>query len=500
MDCIIGLDIGTSSTKAIAFGSTGEIIAEHKISYPILNPKSDYFEQDPEEIFQAVIESIAFVSNTLKANKQYTLSGIGISCAMHSLIAVGEKGNPLTNCIIWADSRSKGFATQIKNSTEGHDIYMKTGTPIHPMSPLCKLAWMRENMKEIFDASYKFISIKEYVCYKLFKTYMVDYSIASATGLFNIHSLEWYLPALKVAGISSQQLSEPVPITTVLSNLDIVFADLMGLKGSIPFVIGGSDGCLANLGVNAIKPGDAAVTIGTSGAIRVMTNKPNTDTKARIFSYLLTEDKFVLGGAVNNGGVILRWFKENFADEEVSDALKDGTDVYDALIKKAATIPPGSDGLVFLPYLMGERAPHWNTNVKGVFFGMQLLHTKAHFIRAVLEGIIFGIYSVGKVLEETTGDINVIFANGGFAKSSDWVQMLADVFNKKVLIAESYESAALGAAIVAFKALGIIDRFEDIGRLVPIVDELTPNLINHHVYMKNFALFERLYEKLKDEF
>ena len=501
MEYVIGLDIGTTSTKAIAFDVKGKIIAENQIGYPILNPEPFHFEQDCGVILQAVIDAIAYITNTIAANKpQFKLSGVSFSSAMHSLIAVDKKGVPLTNCIIWADTRSRDYADQIKNSAEGHDIYMQTGTPIHPMSPLCKLVWMKNHLQEVFFKAHKFISIKEYVFYRFFKKYVVDFSIASATGLFNIHTLKWHTPALELAGISREKLSIPVHATYLMIGVQQRFADLMGIEITTPFIVGASDGCLANLGSSAIKPGDAAVTIGTSGAIRVIADQPKSDPKERIFSYILTVDQYVLGGPVNNGGVILRWFRDNFAGLEVQEALKQGIDPYDILTKEASLVEAGAEGLLFLPYLLGERAPHWNANAKGTFFGIQMQHTQAHFVRALLEGIIFGIYSVGKALEETTGEIKTIYVNGGFVRSSLWVQILCDVFNKKVIVTESFESSALGAAVVGMKALGFIASIEEVDKMVPTLEIYTPNAPNHHVYMKSFAVFERLYEKLKDEF
>lgn len=501
MEYVIGLDIGTTSTKAIAFDTYGKIIAETQIGYPILNPQPFYFEQDCEVIFQAVVQSIAFITkNVPLKNIEYHLAGISFSSAMHSLIAVSKKGTPLTNCIIWADTRSKDYADQIKNSDAGHEIYMQTGTPIHPMSPLCKLVWMKNHLKEVYETAFKFISIKEYVLFRFFKKYVVDYPIASATGLFNIHTFKWHLPSLELAGITAGKLSVPVPTSFPVMGVDPGYASLMGVKATTPFIVGGSDGCLANLGSNAIKAGDACVTIGTSGAIRVTADHPRSDPKERIFSYILTQQKFVLGGPVNNGGVIFRWFRDNFAEQEVKEGLLKNIDPYSILTEQASGVKPGSDGLVFLPYLLGERAPHWNANAKGAYFGIQMQHTKAHFTRALMEGIVFGIYSVGKALEETTGDINTLYVNGGFVRSSTWVQILCDVFNKRVVVTESFESSAFGAAVIGMKAFGFIDSIEEVGKMVPVVDTFIPNLENHEVYMNNFAVFERLYEKLKDEF
>ncbi len=501
MEYVIGLDIGTTSTKAIAFDTFGKIIAENQIGYPILNPQPSHFEQDCEVIFQAVLQSIAYITRNVPViDAAYHLAGVSFSSAMHSLIAVNKKGTPLTDCIIWADTRSKNYADQIKNSVQGHDIYMQTGTPIHPMSPLCKLVWMKNHLKDVYESAFKFISIKEYVLFRFFKKYVVDYSIASATGLFNIHTFKWHKPSLDLAGITAGKLSVPVPATFPMMGVDASYARLMGVEITTPFIVGASDGCLANLGSNAIKAGDACITIGTSGAIRVMADEPKSDPKERIFSYILTQQKFVLGGPVNNGGVILRWFRDTFAQLEVKEAFEKDVDVYSILTHKATTVPAGAEGLIFLPYLLGERAPHWNASAKGTFFGIQMQHTQAHFVRALLEGIIYGIYSVGKALEETTGEIKTIYVNGGFVRSPLWVQILCDVFNKKVVVTESFESSALGAAVVGMKALGFIAGIEEVEKMVPMVETYMPDEVNHNAYMKSFAAFERLYEKLKDEF
>lgn len=496
MDYIIGIDIGTSGTKAVAFHIHGNVIAEYRIGYPLLNPQPGYFEQEPDVLFSAVLQAISEVVQRVNGMSDGArLSAIGFSSAMHGLIVMDERDRPLTNCITWADTRSELFAARLKATAEGLDIYSKTGTPIHPMSPMSKLGWLRAHLPAVFAAAKKFISIKEYIFFKLFGHYLVDESIASATGLFDIHTMTWYPPALNVVGISPLQLSEPVPITHVCLGLEKQAASAMHIPVDTPFIIGGSDGCLANLGAYAVVPGDAAVTIGTSGAIRMLSDLPRTDPKARTFSYVLTEKLFVLGGAVNNGGMVLRWYRENFGPAEINE-----DQAYRVLAEEASTAAPGAAGLIFLPYLAGERAPHWNAKAKGLFFGIQMHHQKAHFARAIFEGVIYGIYSVGKVLEEIAGPINVIHANGGFARSPFWIQLLADVFNKQVLVRENVEGAAKGAYFVALKAMDKIACFEDAPGKASAVKSYTPDVQKHRIYMENFGLFERLYDKIKDEF
>ncbi|MDX3915200.1 MAG: gluconokinase [Pseudosphingobacterium sp.] len=497
MEYIIAVDIGTTSTKALAFNLQGQVITEHRMSYPVISPLPTYSEQDPEVLFEAVINCIAAVRQVMNGNQAATaLRGISFSSAMHGLMAVDSAGRPLTNCIIWADTRSEAFATQLKGTSLGHDIYLKTGTPIHPMSPLCKLGWMKENQVDIFKAAYKFISIKEYVFFKLFGTYIVDVSIASATGLLETAKQQWYNPALSLLDLSAERLSSLVPITHISRGLNAHYADFMRLPIDTPFIVGGSDGCLANIGAQAMDAVVASVTIGTSGAIRVVSDKPARDEKERIFSYVISPETYVLGGAVNNGANILQWYQEGFVSSN-GQALEETIPL---LTQQAAAISPGSNGLVFLPYLTGERAPHWDANAKGVFFGVQKHHKQAHFIRAMMEGVLFGLYSVARALEEASGSFRCIFVSGGFARSSDWVQMLADIFNKQVFVRKTIESSAMGATIVGMNALQLIDGFSIYNDQDVTISSFLPKQADHEAYMNNFKIFERLYIKLKDEF
>jgi len=502
---IIGLDIGTSSAKAVAFDLNGTVLSHHSISYPILNPSEGFYEQDPDVMYYACIESIAHVMIDLQQSpgEKRQLLCISVSSAMHGLIAVDKAGMPLTNCMIWADRRSEDIAVDLQESEAGRLLYQQTGTPIHPMSLLCKIMWMKSNDQNIFAQSHKFIGIKELFLFRLFGVYVVDHSIASATGLFDIHHLRWSDLALRLADISEKQLSIPTPVDYVLRAPSREIASLMRIPEDTPFVIGGSDGCLANLGVGAIRPGVASVTVGTSGAIRVASLQPNNEHKQRLFTYLLRSSEYIIGGAVNNGGVLRNWFRDNFLQEYGEAELDEDASTW--LNDIVASVAPGSEGLIFLPYLTGERAPHWNANAKGVYFGIQLHHNRAHFARAMMEGMLFAIYSVGIALEENTGPIHTIFASGGLARSSIWVQMLADIFNKPVLVKNTVESSAWGAALIGMEALGIHSvvppgQEKTVEGEDDIEHDYKPNAENHAVYVRNFRKFERLYQKLEGEF
>lgn len=495
---MLGVDIGTTSTKAVLFTEKGEVIQTENIGYPLYTPNISTAEQDPEEIFQAVLKA---VSNITKNNPQKNIAFVSFSSAMHSVIAIDSDDQPLTACITWADNRSEAWTHKIKTELNGHEVYKRTGTPLHPMSPLSKMAWITHDRPEIASKAKKYIGIKEYVFNKLFNKYVVDYSLASAMGMMNLQTLDWDEEALSIAGVTRDQLSQLVPTTQVFTDLHPDFAAQMGLDAKTPFVIGASDGVLSNLGVNAIRKGEIAVTIGTSGAIRTIIEKPQTDEKGRIFCYALTENHWVIGGPVNNGGMILRWIRDEFASSEIETAKRLGIDPYEVLTKIAERVRPGADGLLFHPYLAGERAPLWNPDVRGSFFGLTLSHKKEHMIRAALEGVIYNLYTVFLALMECMeGPVTRIQATGGFARSNVWRQMMSDIFESELVVPESYESSCLGACILGLLATGKIDSFEIASEMIGSTYKHTPNEEAVNEYRHLLPIFINLSRVLENEY
>jgi gluconokinase len=496
---VIGIDIGTGSTKAVLFTPQGQAVCRHTVPYTLHRPTPATAEQDPIEIFSAVITTVKKVM-TKSQIEPTQLVCLSFSAAMHSLIAVDGDGNLLSQSITWADNRSAKWAGYIKQHQQGHEIYLRTGTPIHPMSPLVKLVWLRNEHPELFERTAKFISIKEYIFYRFFQQYIVDYSIASATGLLNLQQLDWDKQALELAGITKAQLSELVPTTHPLKPIQPDLAQEMGISPDTPTVIGANDGVLSNLGVGAISPEIVAVTVGTSGAVRTMVDQPITDPQERLFCYILTEKQWTVGGAVNNGGIALRWVRDQLTDTEVRAAHRLGKDPYELITMLAETVPPGAEGLLFHPYLLGERSPLWDANARGSFFGLNLNHSKAHLVRAVLEGIVFNLCLVLQALEQFVGQTQRIQATGGFARSPLWRQMMADVFEREVSVPQQYESSCLGAAVLGLYALQEISSLN-------IVSEMTGQIHLHHpipanveTYKKILPVYSRLLQTFQSEY
>jgi gluconokinase len=478
---IIGVDIGTGSTKVIAADAAGSVYANYQQSYVNFQPQPLHSEQDPIILLQAVKTGIASVV----AQMGSAPLAITFSAAMHGLIAMDAKGKLLTPLITWADNRSGEIAAALKDTPAGDVLYHQTGTPIHAMSPLCKIIWLREQQPETFIQTAKFIGIKSYIFFHLLQRYVTDHSMASATGLMDIHTLTWSKEALQIAGIRLEQLPELVSTRQVLTGLVPALAQEMGIPADTPLIAGGSDGCLAQLGSAAMDAGHATLTIGTSGAVRMAVDQPVTDQQKRLFTYVLTENQFITGGATNNGGAVIQWFVVHFLQQPASAVA--------ACIAQALALPPGGDGLLCLPYLFGERAPVWDSGAQGMFTGIQPGHTAMHFLRAILEGVCFNLLSIAEALETTVRPIHTVAVSGGFTASPGWIQLLADIFQRRVTLQQESDASAMGAVILALQALEIPyhTAAQDV-QAVYIPDEKVGI-----IYQENYVRFKTLYARYK---
>jgi gluconokinase len=466
---VLTIDIGTTSAKVLIVSDAGKVVASAQEFYETTFPQPGFAVQDPQVVTNGIVTIIK------KAKDQFNgkLEAIGVSSAMHSLMAIDEKGTPLTPLILWSDMRSTEQARRLQRSDAGKSIYEATGTPIHPSSPLCKLMWMREHEPDLIRKAWKFISIKEYLFLVLCGKFHVDHSVASSSGMFDVHKLNWSEEALSIAGIQADKLSACVSAYDTSLKLTKGMANTLGLDVTTPIVPGASDGCLAHLGSNAMEKGRISVTIGTSGAVRMASNKYAPDPRRRIFNYRLDEETFISGGATNNGTVLINWFCNNFYSGKTTDIV--------GFAKTATTVQAGSGGLVFLPYVFGERAPHYNPDLRGVFLGLAQHHTQAHLMRALLEGICLEIRSIVESVEQSIDVVTEVLASGGFVRSPLWLQIMADALQKQITVHDVNDASSLGAAMIAFRSLGQQVRFEGSGKkmifepdtkLAPLYDDL----------------------------
>ncbi len=491
MKWVIGVDMGTTNIKVIAGDDRGRVVFRNEAPCDTLQTLPERSEQDPEVVLQVVNNLLKEAFAHIPASR---IAAVSFSAAMHSLIALDEKGDHLTNAILWGDSRSYYEERELKEAGIAEKLYRETGVPLHPSLPLCKIVWLRKHQPQVFQRTAKFVSLKEYVFYKLFGVYVVDHAIAGATGMLNIHTLHWSSLALATAGIGAHQLSAIVPATHMETTVPEASRHLLGLSQNIPFVVGASDGCLANIGTGVTDNTKAALTIGTSGAVRTTLHAPRINDAPTLFCYVLTPDIYIKGGAVNNGAFVLQWLIKDLLKLPLSE------EVYTMLLSEAAATPAGAEGLIFLPYLKGERAPVWNARAKGVFFGLNSLHGRAHLVRAVMEGVGYALYDVFGEMTAGGDQIQEIYVSGGFIKSTLWVQMIADIFNKTVVVTDAADASALGAVYLGWLATGVYETMAGL----PLPDE--GNLLYHPhseyslVYRKRFSKYRSLYRALENEF
>lgn len=484
---IIGVDIGTGSAKAVALDDSGNILASSQVHYSMLDMPAGFSEQNPETIWDAFVKCLKEIINIL----QRVPLAVSLSSCMHSLIVTDKNNLPITNLISWADTRSEKIAYEIRESENAETIYRETGTPIHSMSPLCKIIWLRTQAPEIFAKANKFISIKEFIWYRLFNAYQVDQSIASATGLFNIEKYEWNYNSLQLCGIATGHLSEIVTTDFIRNDLNTTIAGVLDIPPNTQFCIGASDGCLANLGSFAMREGIAAITIGTSGAVRIANATPVNNFGAMIFNYVLDTKTFICGGPVNNGGNVFDWMMKSFLQISNPDKKE-----YNDFFTQVDEIPSGSKGLLFLPYLYGERAPIWDEKSCGIFFGIKSYHNQSYFLRAALEGLCYVLKNILQIIEQSTEPIKQLNVSGGFIHSETWVQILADVTGKKICLVQTEDASAIGAGLLCMKAINIIGNYSSLQPSNNATIEPIEN--NHKAHEKYFPVFKDLYLNLKE--
>ncbi|WP_460797526.1 gluconokinase [Microbacterium sp. GXF0217] len=487
-DIVIGVDMGTTATKAVAYTVDGEQVATASQGYPLEEPHPGHAVQDPELILGAVHQTVREVVAEIGTAR---IAGLSFSAAMHSLMALDAQLEPITQVLTWADTRASVQAERIRASASGLELHRRTGTPVHPMSPLPKLVWFREQEPRIRQEAAIWANAKDWVLLRLCGALVTDHSLGSSSGLMDIHRLAWDEEALSLAGIRAEQLPELVPTTTVLDGLTEEASSAMGLPMSTPVVVGAGDGPLANLGVGAVRPGVAACSIGTSGALRVAVDRPVVDPRGGVFCYALTEDRWVIGGAINNGGVTLDWVRQEIADD---------TTPIEELLDRAGEVPVGSGGLLMLPYLLSERAPHWSSIASGAYIGLTRAHTRDHLVRAAVEGVSLQLALVLQSMRAAGLEVDEIRATGGVIKHPLWQQTIADAFGAPIGLLAGQEGSGFGAALLGMQALGLIESIEVAAQLQPVERVVKPRPAESAVYRSLLPVFDEIYDALLPTF
>ncbi len=392
-----------------------------------------------------------------------------------------ERGELLSSLLTWMDRRSAAIADRWREDGTALRLYRETGAPTHPMLPVCKLRYLSENEPELFARTHRFVGMKELLMARWTGEWMVDHGIASATGLFDLRKRAWSEDALACAGVTAERLSEPVSTTVALRAFRPAIAHGLGIDAHCAIVPASSDGALANLGVGAVSADHLALTIGTSGAVRTVTAQPRFDDQGRTFAYAFDDTHTLVGGPTSSAGAVLNWILALLLPE-VPEKQR-----FDEAIALAQGLAPGANGLTALPFLSGERAPYWESRLRGSFIGLDLSHDRRHLIRALFEGVVYALYSVYEVLRENIAEPERIVLTGGVTKAPFIRQLVADVFGVPAAQSTQSEASAFGAAMMAALGVGALASLDDVASRVGTRDETLPDPARHAAYAEIYG-------------
>lgn len=494
----LGIDLGTSSVRAVLFDPMGNPIHAEQRETPLITETAAMAELDPDLIFEQLIEVVRH-SMQYARESHHQIRAIGWSTQLHSLMAVDQNGRPLTRLMTWADSQANEQADEINRRYDLDRLYAITGCRAqHPLYPLSKILWLRETRPEIFAKASRFISIKTYLIERLCGESLIDITDASATACFNIREFRWDPYILKeILGLEPDHFARPIACEAILPPVKPEMRMRLGLEPETVIVAGTGDGIAANLGCGIFDNSAMTSTIGTSGALRTTVRQPLLDPDQRTWCYCLSDRLWVAGGAINNGGIVLRWLRDQFMETFKADAAaSDLSSVYAQFDRYAAQLPAGSDGLIFLPLLTGERSPNWNSRTRGVLYGLDIRHSRAHIVRAAMEGILYQMYSVYQALASISESSIQIRANGGYARSEIWLQMQADLFGQPIAVSTVSEASALGAAYLAMLADGSVSHMGQPLPAMAVHKIYQPDSAQTALYQSGFQQYQDIYRRL----
>jgi gluconokinase len=496
-DVVLGVDLGTTHAKAAAFDASGAARGSAQREVPLASGTPGRAEQDPDALLAALEEAVREVLGGLSGQR---VRAVACSTAMHSLLALDYGDRPLTRALTWADNRAAAQARELGALPGAGELARRTGTPISAMSPLAKLRWFRDEDPDAANRAARWVSMKDYLLLRLCGARAIDHSVASAMGLLDLDRLDWDDEALDLAGLRRDQLSTLVPTTAVVGGLGGEAAGRLGLEAGLPVVAGAADGCLENLGAGAVDPGVAAVTIGTSGAVRTMVDRPQGDPTNRLFCYALTPQRWVVGGPISNGGLVLRWARDRLFAELADQAEAEGRTPEERFGELAAAVPAGAGGLVCLPALVGERAPVWDPDLRGVLLGLTTDHGREHVLRALLEGVAYQLATVVEALQDNGHQLTTIHATGGFTASPQWLGIVAGVLDRPLAVPTAAGGATFGAAMLGLQALELADAVELARGAADPHHLVRPDPADRAAYRRTLDVFRDLGARLRPQF
>jgi len=498
MGYLIGMDVGTTGTKALLIDETGAVRASATQEYPMYTPRPQWAEQDPHDWWQAAVNALRRLLDESGVEGSQ-VEAIGLTGQMHGMVLLDAAGEVLRPCIMWNDQRTAAQCTWIMD-TIGRDRFLDlTLNPALPGFTAPKIIWTREHEPEVYARAAHVLLPKDYIRFRLTGEYATEMSDASGTVLLDVTHRRWSSEVLAALDIPPTWLPPVVESPTITGVVTSEVAQLTGLKAGTPVVGGGGDQAASGVGTGIVEPGLVSVTMGTSGVVFAYTDRPSRDPEGRLhtFCHAVPGKWHVMGVTLSAGGSF-RWFRDTLGLEERNVARLSGVDTYEILTAQAAQAPAGCEGLLFLPYLTGERTPYPDPNARGSFVGLTLRHDKRHLVRAVLEGVAYSLRDCLELFRSLAIPTNQVRAVGGGARSLVWRQIIADVFGTELVTINVTDSTAFGAALLAGVGAGLFASVpEACAQTIRIVDRVEPDATHQSVYNEYYPVYRSLYRALK---
>ncbi len=497
---LLGIDIGTSGCKALLITPDGAVKASSTVEYPLFTPHPLWSEQNPDDWWKGTVQAVRNVLAGPGVHARDVI-GIGLTGQMHGLVTLDAHGDVIRPCILWNDQRTMGQCLSITRDVGERRLLELTGNAVLTGFTAPKILWVRENESEAYARIRKVLLPKDYVRFRLTGEYYSEVSDASGTSLFDVGRRRWSGEMLKALSVPRAWLPEVTESIVPSSKISKQASDLTGLPEGIPVVGGGGDQAAQAVGMGIVSEGSVSVTIGTSGVVFAASSSYRHDPEAKLHSFChAVPQTWHLMGVMLSAGGSFRWYRDALCAEERKQAESEGRDPYDLLTEAAATVPAGSEGLLFLPYLSGERTPYPDPHARGVFSGLSLRHTKPYLTRAVIEGITFGLRDSLGLIRGLGVSVDRVRASGGGTRSALWRQILADMLHADVLLVNVTEGAAYGAALLAGVGAGVYPTVQEACERTVRVTGTTTVTATSDIYDQFYPRYTALYAALAREF
>ena len=496
---LVGIDIGTTSVKAVLFDLQGIALAEASQEYPTLYPHPNWAEQDPEEWWRATCSTLQrlFADGRYRAHR---VAAVAISCQAPSMVAVDRDGRPLAPAIIWMDRRSEPQCTWLREQVGQVQVGTVNGGRIDPYYMAPKLLWFQENCPDLYRATHQVLQANSYVIHKLCGAFCMDLSHGPISLCFDSAAGDWSDALLDAMGLDHSKLPPVVPCSAVVGEVSRTAASECGLAAGTPIVAGMTDGTAASLEAGLVRVGDAVEMTGQSTVLLICNDQPYLGDELIPLGHAIPGRHLVVGALVASGGAF-RWFRDQLGEPERAEAARRGVDAFDVLIEGAAASPPGANRLIFLPYLFGERSPIWDSNARGVFFGLTLASQKRDLVRAILEGAAYGLRHNVETAARAGFPLGTLACVGGGARSALWNQIKADVLGRPVRLPRAATGAPLGDAMIAAVGIGLYPSVEEaVVQMVDLGAEYQPRPEWAARYDALYKIYVDLYPALKSSF